>query len=73
MQLSFAATAALVIWFEGRRRFASEGRSRPRRLGDLLAALVAGGATMPLTAYHFGTVAPWGVLANLIGIPLTGR
>ena len=27
---------------------------------------------MPLTAYHFGTVAPWGVLANLIGIPLTG-
>ena len=74
MQLSFAATAALVIWFEGRRRFASEGRSRPRRwFGDLIAAsLVAGGATMPLTAYHFGTVAPWGVLANLIGIPLTG-
>ena len=27
---------------------------------------------MPLTAYHFGAVAPWGMLANLIGIPLTG-
>ncbi|MEC8215642.1 MAG: ComEC/Rec2 family competence protein [Pseudomonadota bacterium] len=73
MQLSFAATAALVIWFEGRRH-AREGRSRPVRwLRDLTAAsLVAGGATMPLTAYHFGAVAPWGVLANLIGIPLTG-
>ena len=81
MQLSFAATAALVIWFEGRRRpddpptdGIDGGRSRPVRwLRDLTAAsLVAGAATMPLTAYHFGTVAPWGVIANLIGIPLTG-
>ena len=79
MQLSFAATAALVIWFEGRRQFASDRfatarRSRPQKwLRDLItASLVAGGATMPLTAYHFGTVAPWGVLANLVGIPLTG-
>ena len=58
MQLSFAATAALVICFEGRRH-AREGRSRPVRwLRDLTAAsLVAGGATMPLTAYHFGAVA----------------
>ena len=27
---------------------------------------------MPLTAQHFGTVTPWGLLANLAGIPLTG-
>ena len=73
MQLSFAATAALVIWFEGGRH-AGDRRSRPVGwLRDLTtASLVAGGATMPLTAYHFGSVAPWGVVANLIGIPLTG-
>ena len=61
MQLSFAATAALVIWFEGRRH-AREGRSRPRQVASRpdAASLVAGGATMPLTAYHFGTVAPVG-------------
>lgn len=73
MQLSFAATAALVIRFEGRRH-AREGRSRPVKwLRDLTAAsLVAGGDTMPLTAYYFGATAPWGVLANMIDIPLTG-
>ena len=27
---------------------------------------------VPLTAYHFGAIAPWGVAANLLGIPLTG-
>ena len=30
------------------------------------------GATLPLTAHHFGTITPWGVLANVAGIPLTG-
>ena len=86
-QLSFAATTGLVIWFEAWRHRAGQNNAgqdhagqgagpRPRVLrwaGDLiLASLIASAATTPLTAQHFGTVTPWGVLANLIGIPLTG-
>ena len=76
-QLSFAATTGLVIWFETwRHRTEDGGVATPRILrwvGDLvMASLIASAATTPLTAQHFGTVTPWGVLANLVGIPLTG-
>ena len=81
-QLSFAATTALVVWFEGwRHRSRTAGiqgaPGRAPRLvpwaGDLvLASILASAATLPLTAQHFGTVTPWGVLANLADIPLTG-
>ena len=81
-QLSFAATTGLVIWFERWRHHAHRqsggggggGQSRPVRwAGDLImASLIATAATTPLTAQHFGTVTPWGILANLAGIPLTG-
>ena len=81
-QLSFAATTALVVWFEGWRHRSQTGRIQgtagraPRFVrwaGDLvLASILASAATLPLTAQHFGTVTPWGVLANLAGIPLTG-
>lgn len=83
-QLSFAATTALVIWFEvWRHRSAMHisagdgaafGQNRPARwVADLvLASCLASAATLPLTAQHFGTVTPWGVIANLAGIPLTG-
>lgn len=76
LQLSFAATAALVIWFESWRRQPSVGGGAGRTrswITDLItASLVASAATLPLTAYHFGAIAPWGVAANLLGIPLTG-
>ncbi|MEL0197062.1 MAG: ComEC/Rec2 family competence protein [Rhodobiaceae bacterium] len=75
-QLSFAATAALVIWFESWRGQTSPGGTIGRAgrwLTDLVtASLIASAATLPLTAYHFGAIAPWGVAANLLGIPLTG-
>lgn len=74
-QLSFAATAALVMWFESWRRHRSPaGAGRVTRwVTDLVtASLIASAATLPLTAYHFGAITPWGVLANLLGIPLTG-
>lgn len=78
-QLSFAATTGLVLWFETWRSRSADGaggvfRSRILRwVGDLIiASLIASAATTPLTAQHFGTVTPWGVLANLAGIPLTG-
>jgi len=81
-QLSFAATTGLVIWFESWRHRAGRNDAGPGRgprprvlrwVGDLIvASLIASAATTPLTAQHFGTVTPWGVLANLVGIPLTG-
>ena len=71
-QMSFAATTALVIWFE--RRVAKRGGSPPWRwfCELVMASMLASLATLPFTAQHFGLVTPWGVLANLVGIPLTG-
>ena len=72
-QMSFAATAALVIRFEN---YAGGPRSNWRLwvwFRELVIALViASLATLPFNAQHFGLVTPWGVVANLIGIPLTG-
>jgi ComEC/Rec2-related protein len=79
-QLSFAATAALVMSFERRHGITGQkagqasgsmGRFRRWAWGLMLASLIASLATLPFTAQHFGVVAPWGVLANLAGIPLT--
>jgi len=61
--LSVAAVAA-VIW-AGR---ATAQSARPVRL--LAPAAAATILTAPITAYAFGTVAPIGVLANLVAIPL---
>jgi len=63
--LSVAGIAA-VIW-------ADRACARERRLVRLVApALAATLLTAPITAYTFGTVAPIGVLANLVAIPLAG-
>ena len=76
-QLSFAATTALVAWYE----FSA---TRPRHHlrpsnpfviyvgGVMVASLIAATATAPFTAQHFGSITPWGVAANILGIPLTG-
>ena len=37
----------------------------------LLASLIAGLATTPYAAYHFHRVAPHGVIANLLAMPVT--
>ncbi len=63
--LSVAAVAA-VIWAAR----ATEHFPRPVRL--LAPAAAATLLTAPITAYSFGTVAPIGVLANLVAIPLAG-
>jgi competence protein ComEC len=79
-QMSFAATLALIAAYQyglpwrpdrdsslgarvalwGVREFA----------GLLLASLVAGLATTPYAAYHFHRLAPYGVLANLLAMPV---
>ncbi|OLC71303.1 MAG: DNA internalization-related competence protein ComEC/Rec2 [Gemmatimonadetes bacterium 13_1_40CM_4_69_8] len=63
--LSVAAVAA-VVW-------AGRATVKRHRLVRLVApAAAATILTAPITAYAFGTVAPIGVLANLVAIPLAG-
>ena len=74
-QMSFAASAALVAGLQGGHREYLAGRigGRIRRYLDTLlrSSACATAATAPLAALHFGRVAPVGLLANLIAIPLT--
>ncbi|MDI3471583.1 MAG: DNA internalization-related competence protein ComEC/Rec2 [Pseudolabrys sp.] len=79
-QMSFAATLALVAayryglnWRPGAdssaaTRFALWGARELVAL--VLASLVAGLATTPYVAYHFHRISPYGVLANLLAMPV---
>lgn len=58
-QLSFGAVAALL----------ASGGERGLR-GAVATAVVAAGATAPLEAWHFGTIAPLAPLANLLLCPI---
>ncbi len=52
-------------------RCAVHNRSPSHNLaGLILASLVAGLATTPYGAYHFHRAAPYGVLANLLAMPV---
>ena len=72
-QLSFVATYGIVI-FHSNMKSKSWLNSHKwvRRLVYLImTSVVAIAATLPVISYHFGVVSAWGVLANLIAIPLT--
>ncbi|PWJ20395.1 ComEC/Rec2 family competence protein [Jannaschia seohaensis] len=76
-QMSFAATAALVLAFRALadRRDAMGGWLRGWRgaiLSLFVSSLVAGLATAPIAAIHFNRVAQFGLLANLLAVPLMG-
>jgi competence protein ComEC len=86
-QMSFAATAALVAGYEALRRWRArrerqappDGRAaRIVRMGAVYLAglvftsLLAGSATAPFAAYHFNRGAPYGLVANLLAVPVTG-
>jgi len=68
-QLSFAGVAGLIAL---RRRLLEPLRPLLGRwLADSIAtSLAATLATAPIAALHFGTIAPVGILANLLAIPL---
>ncbi len=75
-QMSFAAVVALIATYEtgiARRAQASglDGRLALYVGGVALTTIVASLATAPLTIYHFGRLATYGVVANLIAVPLT--
>ncbi|WP_264213662.1 ComEC/Rec2 family competence protein [Leisingera thetidis] len=73
-QMSFAATAALVAVF-GALRDGGPAKA-PRWLRPVLALVissaVAGAATAPVAAAHFNTVPHYGLLANLLAVPVMG-
>lgn len=73
-QMSFAATTALVAVFGWMRDF--EGEVIPRHLRPVAAVVissaVAGFATAPISAAHFNTIAHYGLVANLLSVPLMG-
>jgi competence protein ComEC len=74
-QMSFLATLALVSLWEGWGR-GTQGIAQlfqdPRGwiLATLASSLVAGLATAPVAAAVFHRVAPWGMVANLLAVPV---
>jgi len=80
-QMSFAATLALVAGYQQGLPWMSKGGDTPlaakialwggREIaGLLLVSLLAGTATIPYIAYHFHRISPYGVLANLMAMPV---
>ena len=75
-QMSFAATLALVAVFGALRRAPGSRRrlpgwSRPFT-AVLISSAVAGAATAPIAATHFNQVAHYGLVANLLSVPVMG-
>jgi competence protein ComEC len=74
-QMSFAATTALVaIFAEIRDRQLMYGWPRwARNLASLvISSGIAGLATAPFGAYHFNQMSQWGLIANLLSVPVMG-
>jgi len=73
-QMSFAATTALVAVF-GFIRDAELPRA-PRWLtpvvGVFISSAIAGAATAPVGAAHFNAMAHYGLIANLVSVPVMG-
>ncbi|SFQ29792.1 competence protein ComEC [Roseivivax halotolerans] len=74
-QMSFAATTALVAAFALWRDTGMERRLPPLLRGAaavVISSAVAGAATAPFAMAHFNQVAHYGLLANLLAVPLMG-
>jgi len=77
-QMSFSAVLALISGYAALRPWLSKlhGRSLWRRLAGYLLALaltstLAGTASAPFGAYHFGRVQAYFIVANMAAVPLT--
>ncbi|MBF0563256.1 MAG: ComEC/Rec2 family competence protein [Alphaproteobacteria bacterium] len=82
-QMSFAAVVALIATYEtlGGRLVRRRGKGSLANAMDgignhlagiLLTTLVAGSATAPYAAFHFGHITTYGMITNLIVVPITG-
>ncbi|WP_158085549.1 ComEC/Rec2 family competence protein [Henriciella aquimarina] len=75
-QMSFAATGALITAYEvWNRHEAEQGRTGRRGIGFVLKSLVVTStvgalATAPFALYHFDRVAPLGLVANFLAMPI---
>ena len=72
-QLSFAATYGIIMLYDSPlRAMLMKSPLMIRMIGFLaLTSIAAIIATFPISAYHFGFFSIWGLVANLIAIPLT--
>ena len=78
-QMSFAATTALVATFERLNRSAfwwrfnsGKGRFWRGTAALVISSAIAGLATAPISALHFNQIAQFGLLANLLSVPVMG-
>jgi competence protein ComEC len=80
-QMSFAATLALVAGYQHGLPWMSQGGKTPlgarialwggrQIVGLIVVSLLAGTATIPYVAYHFHRISPYGVVANLVAMPV---
>ncbi|MBV8868888.1 MAG: ComEC/Rec2 family competence protein, partial [Acetobacteraceae bacterium] len=78
-QMSFSAVLALIAGYEALRpwlrRLRGDGALWRRVAGHLaalaLTSLLAGGASAPFGAYHFGRLQVYFVVANMVAVPIT--
>ncbi|MCT4575511.1 MAG: ComEC/Rec2 family competence protein [Alphaproteobacteria bacterium] len=71
-QMSFAAVTALVAFYEfikNNNKLRSKGAKR-YILGIITTSIIATLATSPISIYHFQNLTPYGVITNLLVIPL---
>lgn len=67
-QLSFAATGGIILLHE---RITTALHLLPQQLAQLLGVTCAATlTTAPLIAYHFGTLSPVSIIANVVLVPL---
>ncbi len=79
-QMSFAAVVALVATFEVAAPPLARLRASAGPVGragiwlgtSVLTSLVAGMASAPIALYHFNRFSAFGLVANLLAVPLTG-
>ena len=72
-QMSFSATTALIFVFGLVRDHGGLGPKWLRPVAAVvLSSIVAGAATAPYSAAHFNAVSRYGLLANLLAVPVMG-
>jgi competence protein ComEC len=77
-QMSFAAVIGLIAiaeWAEGRAR--DEKKTLLKRawryvVGICVTSTIAGLATAPISIFHFDRASPFGIIANLLALPVVG-
>ena len=72
-QMSFGATAALIVGFEHWARVQPYVPAPLRApVVMVLSSLIAGLVTAPIAAAHFNRIAEYGLIANLLAVPVLG-